>query len=58
MARIVADTLCGLSLQAAHNMGIPMISQVINFGEESFREGVDMDHAAFMARLRAGGKLP
>ena len=34
-----------------------MISQVINFGEESFREGVDMDHAAFMARLRAGGEL-
>ena len=31
---------------------------VINFGEESFREGVDMDHAAFMARLRAGGELP
>ena len=39
-------------------MGIPMISQVINFGEESFREGVDMDHAAFMARLRAGEELP
>jgi len=58
MTRIVADTLCGLSLQAAYDLGIPMISQVINFGEESFREGVDMDHAAFMARLRAGGELP
>jgi DegV family protein with EDD domain len=58
MTRIVADTLCGLSLQAAHDLGIPMISQVINFGEESFREGVDMDHAAFMARLRTDGKLP
>ena len=58
MTRIVADTLCGLSLQAAHDLGIPMISQVINFGEESFREGVDMDHAAFMARLRAGEELP
>jgi DegV family protein with EDD domain len=31
---------------------------VINFGEESLREGVDIDHAAFMARLRAGGELP
>jgi len=58
MTRIVADTLCGLSLQAAHDLGIPMISQVISFGEDSFREGVDMDHAAFMARLRTGRELP
>ena len=39
-------------------LGIPLISQVINFGEESFREGVDMDHAAFMARLQTGRELP
>jgi DegV family protein with EDD domain len=58
MTRIVADTLCGLSMQAAHDLGIPMISQVINFGEDSFREGVEMDHAAFMARLRTGRELP
>jgi DegV family protein with EDD domain len=58
MTRVVADTLCGLSLQAARSLAIPMISQVINFGEESFREGVDMDHAAFMARLRTGKELP
>jgi DegV family protein with EDD domain len=35
-----------------------MISQVINFGEESFREGVDIDAAAFMARLRTGKEMP
>ncbi len=58
MTRIVADTLCGLSPQTARELGIPMISQIINFGEESFREGIDMDHAAFMARLRAGKELP
>ncbi len=58
MTRIIADTLCGLSLETARRLGIPMISQVINFGDESFREGIDMDHAAFMARLRAGKELP
>lgn len=58
MTRIIADTLCGLPLDMARTLGIPMISQVINFGEESFREGIDMDHAAFMARLRAGKELP
>lgn len=58
MTRIVTDTLCGLSFDTARELGIPMISQIIIFGEESFREGIDMDHAAFMARLLAGKELP
>lgn len=58
MTRIVADTTCGLAPETIRRLGIPMIPQIINFGEESFREGVEMDHAAFMARLRAGKELP
>ncbi|MCX6029847.1 MAG: DegV family protein [Chloroflexi bacterium] len=58
MTRIVADTTCGLAPETIRQLGIPMIPQIINFGEESFREGVDMDHAAFMARLRTGKELP
>lgn len=58
MTRIIADTLCGLSLETARRLDIPMIPQVINFGEESYREGVDMDHGTFMARLRTGKELP
>ena len=58
MTRIVADTTCGLSMEHARQLGIPMVSQIINFGDESFREGVDMDHAAFMARLTTGRVLP
>jgi DegV family protein with EDD domain len=58
MTRIVADTTCGLDRAVARQLGIPLISQIINFGDESFREGVDMDHAAFMARLKAGRELP
>jgi fatty acid-binding protein DegV len=58
MTRIIADTTCGLDPAAARQLGIPLISQIINFGAESFREGVDMDHAAFMARLKAGRELP
>ena len=58
MTRIVADTTCGLDPDVARQLGIPLISQIITFGAESFREGVDMDHAAFMARLKAGRELP
>jgi fatty acid-binding protein DegV len=54
MTRIVADTTCGLAPEVAQRMGIPLIPQIIHFGEESFREGVDIDHATFMTRLRTG----
>ena len=49
MTRVVADTTCGLPPDVYRRLGIPMIPQVINFGDESFREGVDIDAAAFMA---------
>lgn len=58
MTRIVADTTCGLAPDMARQLGIPLVPQIINFGTESFREGVDIDHATFMARLRAGPHLP
>jgi DegV family protein with EDD domain len=58
MTRIVADTTCGLPPEVYGRLNIPMIPQVINFGEESFREGVDMDAATFMGRLRTGKDLP
>ena len=58
MTRIVADTTCGLAPEMAQKLGIPLIPQIINFGEESYREGVDMDHAGFMARLQTSRMLP
>ena len=33
MTRIVADTTCGLDPDAARQLGIPLISQIINFGD-------------------------
>ncbi len=58
MTRVVADTTCGLPPEIYRQFNIPMIPQVINFGGESFREGVDMDAATFMARLRTGKDMP
>jgi DegV family protein with EDD domain len=58
MTRIVADTTCGLTFQMAEQLQIPLIPQIIHFGEESFREGVDIDHATFMNKLRSGKELP
>jgi fatty acid kinase fatty acid binding subunit len=58
LTRIVTDTTCGLAPEIAHRLGIPLIPQIIHFGEESFREGVDIDHATFISRLRTGKDLP
>lgn len=58
MTRIIADTTSGLPAEICRQLGIPLIPQVINFGKESYREGVDITHAQFMARLMSGGELP
>jgi DegV family protein with EDD domain len=58
MTRIVADTTCGLSPEMARGLDIPLIPQIINFGEESFREGIDIDSAGFLAKLKASRSLP
>ena len=58
MTRIVADTTCGLAPAMARDLGIPLIPQIITFDGDSYREGIDMDHAAFMARLRSNHTLP
>lgn len=58
MTRVVADTTCGLPPDIYRRLNIPMIPQVINFGADSYREGVDIDAAGFMARLRSGKDLP
>lgn len=58
MVKIIADTLCGLdpAWTAAH--GIPLIPQVIVFGEESFLEVDEIGLDEFLRRLKASKELP
>jgi len=58
MTRIVADTTSGLSGDMARRLGIPLVPQIIHFGEESFREGIDIDQVTFLKRLKADRELP
>jgi DegV family protein with EDD domain len=58
MTRVVADTTCSLPPEVYQPLGIPMIPQVINIGGASYREGVDIDAAGFMLRLRTDKELP
>lgn len=58
MIHIVTDTTSCINPETARKLGIPVIPQIINFGEESFLEGVDIDYASFMSKLKSSKELP
>lgn len=58
MVKIITDTTSCLAPQTAKKYHIPVIPQVINFGEESFYEGVDIGVDEFMRRLKSSTELP
>jgi DegV family protein with EDD domain len=58
MVKIITDTTAGISKETASRYGIPVIPQIIVFGEESFYEGIDIDNAGFMDRLKSSPELP
>jgi DegV family protein with EDD domain len=58
MVRIITDTTAGLPGEISDGHDIPVIPQVINFGTDSYLEGIEIDTATFMARLRESKELP
>jgi DegV family protein with EDD domain len=58
MVKIVADTTCGLPREMLQSLGIPLVSQLVIFGETSYRDGVELDSAAFLQKLKASAQLP
>jgi DegV family protein with EDD domain len=58
MVKIITDTTSCLLPEFARKYDIPIIPQVINFGQESFLEGVDLSIADFMLRLKTSSELP
>jgi len=58
MVKIITDSTACLSAEFARQFKIPVIPQVINFGEESYLEGIELDISTFMARLKSSTQLP
>jgi DegV family protein with EDD domain len=58
MVKIVADTTSGLPREMLKSLGIPLIPQIVVFGEESYRDDTELDTAAFLAKLKASKELP
>jgi len=58
MTIIIADTSCGLPPHLLQERGIPLIPQVVTFGDQSFHDDKDLDTATFLAKLKASRSLP
>lgn len=58
MIKIITDTTACVNPLVIHKYQIPVIPQVINFGEESYYEGEQIDIFTFMQRLKSADQLP
>ncbi|MDF1512181.1 MAG: DegV family protein [Anaerolineae bacterium] len=58
MVKFIADTTSCLPESFTNQYNIPVIPQVINFGEESFLENLEISYASFMERLQISKSLP
>jgi DegV family protein with EDD domain len=58
MIRIIADTTCALPRGVTAALGIPVLPQIIIFGEQSFRDDTELTTAEFLTKLRASPTLP
>ena len=58
MTKIIADTTSCLPAIVQKEFNIPVVPQMIHFGEESFTEGLDIDNQSFLKKLRSTKDLP
>ena len=58
MVKIITDTTACLPTSVQIEYDIPVIPQMIHFGEYSYTEGLDIDDHSFMEKLRLSQKLP
>ncbi len=58
MVRIIADTLSCITVQEAKSLGIPLLPQIIIFGEESYRDDTEIDTKTFLDKLKKSKELP
>jgi|SRR5271157_1294024 len=58
MVKIVSDTTSGLPRELTERLGIPILPQIVIFGNDSYRDDTEMDTAAFLKRLKSSRTLP
>jgi len=56
--RIVTDSTADMPAEMAQELGIPVVPLSVVFGEESFKEGLEISHDVFYERLGHSKELP
>jgi DegV family protein with EDD domain len=55
---VVTDSTSDLSAELRDSLGIVVVPLLVRFGEETFRDGVDLTPEAFLQHLRTSSTLP
>jgi len=58
MITIITDTTAGLPRETTDQLGIPVLPQIVIFGENSYRDDIEMDTTSFLEMLRNSPNLP
>ena len=58
MIRILTDSTCDLTPNQRRDLAVEVIPLRVHFGDEVYRDGVDITNADFFARLRTAEALP
>ena len=57
MIKIVTDSASGIAPELARQYGISVIPLYVHFGNETFRENVDIQLPEFLARLKTAPRI-
>lgn len=58
MIRIITDSTCDLSTARQKELGVEVVPLSVHFGEETYRDGVDLTNQAFFEKLQVAEELP
>ena len=56
--KIVSDSTCDIPRDIAERLDVTLVPAYVLFGEESFRQGIDINPTQFYARLQSSSQLP
>lgn len=58
MIKIISDTTTGLTQELTARYDIHLVSQIVMFGSETLRDGVDITNEVFLQRLKMSKEFP
>src|SRR5579864_2078320 len=58
MLHLVTDSTSDLLADEARALGVTVVPLTVRFGEEQFRDGIDIDGPTFYARLTSSPVMP